>query len=399
MPRIDFLISNDRHHAAMMHPVIEELITQADYHCRVISLCEFRGLDSPPSDDWPAGVESIRIMSAKFRSSPSAGQSIGQGRSHWIRSVIRWLSWQVLLARPIRGWLEQLPDCVVLANDAAFPYGHIVDQLKVKQVPFVLMQEGIRFPLPAAASSREVYGRGGATLIAAWGESSAEYFRGVGAPEASICLTGNPRYDSILSKDWQPEANRLQAEWQIGDRNLLFLSNPIDDQGFCTTREKLALVRSFVAGSAALFAVADFRLIMKLHGREAVEDYRAAIADLPYHDRIIVTNAAPLFPLFKLARAAVVLASTVGLEALLFDLPLGVMAIPGVGFVYDYVSSGAAVGLQLDETLAAQVLALMTNRSAYTEKSESYLKRSLALRGGAARQIALLVSQLVKDKT
>jgi hypothetical protein len=399
MSRIDFLISNDRHHATMMRPVIEELIAQHDYHCRVISLCEFRGIDSPAPDYWPAGVDSIRIMQSKFRSSPSAGQSIGQGRSHWIRDLIRWASWHVLLGAPIRKWLEQSPDCVILANDAAFPYGNIVNMLQAKQIPFILMQEGIRFPLPKAASNREIYGRGGAAALAVWGESSAEYFREVGVPEARIHLTGNPRYDSILSTDWQSAAERLRAEWQINDQNLLFLSNPIDDQGFCTTAEKLDLIRKFVLGSAPLFTHDNFRLIMKLHGREAVEGFSAVVADLPYREQIIITNSAPLYPLFKLARAAVVLASTVGLEALLFGLPLGVLNIPGAGFVYDYVSDGAALGLQVDDSLALQVQTLMTERPVKTARLEAYLKRNLTIQVGSARRIAQMIDQLLANNS
>ncbi|NIY17466.1 MAG: hypothetical protein GWM98_22600, partial [Nitrospinaceae bacterium] len=61
--------------------------------------------------------------------------------------------------------------------------------------------------------------------------------------------------------------------------------------------------------------------------------------------RITVIGRGPLYPLFVLSKAAIVLASTVGLEALMMDVSLGVLEIPGSGFVYDYVEQGAAMGL------------------------------------------------------
>ena len=395
MPRVDFLISNDGHHAAMLQPVVHALATRPDYHCRIISLCEFRGIRSPAERFQMQRVALARLLPFRFRSS-SAGRQTSRAESRRTREFVRWLSWRLLLNQPLQACLATKPDLVVLPNDAAFPYDRIARVLHARSIPFVLVQEGIRFPLPAA-DSQEIYGRGGAAAIAAWGETSAAYFRQQGVPEDKIHLTGNPRFDAISTTDWQAEANRLAARWNWGPKNLLLLSNPIDDQGFCTTQEKLDLIRRFVTEIAPLFDDPGFHLIVKLHGRESVRDFEALVNGLPVANRVTVLSAAPLYPLFMLSQAAIVLASTVGLEALFFGLPLGVLEIPGTGFVYDYVSGGAAHGLTWNASMADQVRGLLQSRPQARPSAAAYVARNLATREGATGRVVKLITRLAEN--
>lgn len=393
MPSIDFVISNPGHHVAIMQPVITQLKQQGDYQCRVISLCSFRGFPSP-SGCFPLADDFISIPDRQIRPSPTAGKQ-GGWASHRLRAAAREVSWWLMLQRPLHRTLNTHPDLVVLPNDAAFPYDHIVKMLHGRDIPFLLMQEGIRFPLPAG-KEQDAYGSGGAAAIAAWGESSAAYFRAQGAPSETIHCTGSPRFDPIFQTDWQPQAKQLKAEYGFGQTNLLFLSNPIDDQGFCTTAEKMALVQRFLTEIAPLFADPGFHLIIKLHARESVADFQTTVAATPYRDQITVLGQAPLYPLFTLAQAAVILASTVGLEALLFGLPLAVLEIPGVGFVHDYVSTGAALGLGWQRPLAPQVQALLSGQGVDTAVSTPYLQKNLATRTDAVKQVARVIKTLTR---
>lgn len=397
MPQIDFLISNNSHHAAMFLPVVEALAARPSYRCRIISLCEFRGLRSPVERFQIDGVTFEKVLPFKLRPSPSVGRQMGNADSQGARQLARKMSWHLLLGPRVRAGLKAAPDLAVLPNDAAFPYNHICDLLRVRQIPFLLVQEGIRFPLPGIANE-EPYGSGGAAAIAAWGETSAEYFRHVGVRDERIHLTGNPRFDVILGTDWYSEAERIKAQWKIGTNALLFLSNPIDDQGFCTTQEKLELIRRFIVGLMPLFNDPAFHLILKLHGRESVKDVQALVAGLRLADRVTVLGVGPPYPLFVLSRAAVVMTSTAGLEALLFGLPLGVLEIPRVGFVFDYVSSGVAMGLTWDAPLADQVKALLEFRQRRQQVVEAYVVRNLATRNGATDRIVKLIMGLVERK-
>ncbi len=391
MTWIDFVISNPGHHVAMMQPVITQLKRRGDYQCRVISLCPFRGFPSPV-DQFPMADAFVSVPDRQLRGSPSSGKQGGK-HSDWLREMVREVSWRTMLQRPLRHTFQSHPGLVVLPNDAAFPYNHIVKMLHGLDIPFLLMQEGIRFPLPTD-KEQDAYGSGGAVAIAAWGESSAAYFRAQSAPPETIHCTGSPRFDHISATDWQSQAGQLKAEYGFGQTNLLFLSNPIDDQGFCITAEKMALVQSFLAEITPLFADPEFHLIIKLHARESLADFQAIVAASSYPHRITVLGQAPLYPLFTVAQAAIVLASTVGLEALLFSLPLAVLEIPGAGFVHDYVSAGAALGLDWQRPLGPQVQMLLCGQGVDTAVTTAYLQKNLAVYCDATSQVILLITQL-----
>ncbi|HUM67757.1 MAG TPA: hypothetical protein PLK31_02785, partial [Chloroflexota bacterium] len=358
---------------------------------RVISLCPFRGFPSPAAQFSMADAF-VSIPDRQLRSSPSSGKQSGKGSAR-LRGVAREASWRLVLQRPLRHTFQSHPDLVVLPNDAAFPYDHIVKMLHGRDIPFLLMQEGIRFPLPTA-KEHDAYGSGSAAAIAAWGESSAAYFRAQGAPPQTIHCTGSPRFDLIGNTDWQTQAEQLKARYGFGRTNLLFLSNPIDDQGFCTSAEKMALVRRFLAEIAPLFADPGFHLIIKLHGREPVNEFQTAVAAFPFSQQITLLRQAPLYPLFTLAQAAIVLASTVGLEALLFNLPLAVLEIPGYGFAHDYVDCGVASGLSWQRPLPPQVQDLIHGQGMDTAVTSTYLQKNLAARCDAAGQVAALITKL-----
>jgi hypothetical protein len=337
-------------------------------------------------------VSFIEVLPFKFRKS-SVGRQTGSASSIWLRWIARKISWHLLLKRRLQACFQTTPDLVVLANDAAFPYNHICQLFHWRRIPFLLVQEGIRFSIPATLDT-ETYGQGGATAIAAWGETSRAYFRNQGVPDCKIHLTGTPRFDAIPKTDWQAEADLIKARWKLGEKTLLFLSNPIDDQGFCTTREKLELVQRFIMGIASLFEDPDFHLLIKLHTRESAEAFQALITDLPFAERIKIFRAEPLYPLFERSRAAIVLASTAGLEALLFGLPLGVLEIPRIRFVHDYVSSGAAQGLTWDVPLAEQVRTLLEVRPGGRESAAAYVADNLATRHNATARVVKLIADL-----
>jgi hypothetical protein len=101
---------------------------------------------------------------------------------------------------------------------------------------------------------------------------------------------------------------------------------------------------------------------------------------------------APLFAVLAMGRAAVVLASTVGLEALAFGLPLGVLALPGHGHVFEYVARGAALGL-VPGALGEGVARLCAT-AAPPPEAAPFLERHLAHRGQAAAHIADQITAL-----
>jgi hypothetical protein len=285
---------------------------------------------------------------------------------------------------------------VILFNDAAYPYNRICKFLRKKRIPFLLIQEGIRFEAAENAVEGALkQGKGGATAIAAFGESSAEFFRKQGAPWQSIHLTGNPRFDELSSLDFQSKVRQMRRELNLGTRNLLFLSNPIEFHGYCSTESKLRLVRDFVLGIDPLFADEGFRLVFKLHGQENPGDFLAAASPSPHSSQIVMASDRDLYTLLSLSDAAVIFGTTAGLEALLLGVPLGVIEIPGVGFLHDYVREGAAIPLRWSMPMSEQVAQLLDLKGRYQPSVDRYLDRALASRSDATERILELVNSLL----
>ena len=374
---IGFVLSNPRHHAEMMVPVVREL-TRRGVPCRIVSLAELRGFTTPD-----LGVDVVRAIPGQVRKSPSAGASGPAGPGTPLRRVAQTVVWRAALGPRLR-WLLHGARAVVVPNDGAFPYRELVSQLRGRDVPFVLMQEGIRFPLPHE-TGEDAYGRGGAAAICAWGEASAAHFRGIGATPDTVHVTGNPRFDSLDPAPWRERGQALLARLGLDRAPLLFLSNPIDDQGFCTTEDKLALFERFLDEARPALEASGRAVVVKLHPREDVAAFRAAAQRSSARDRTHVLGDEPLFSVLGAGHAAVVVASTVGLEALLFGLPLAVLQVPGHGFVFDYVSGGAAAGLA-PGAIGAGVADLLARGPA--ERNTSYLMRHLAHVGTAAQRVA-----------
>lgn len=381
MTSVSFVYSNPRHHLEMMMPVAREL-GRRGFACRMVSLAELRGFATPAAD----GIDVVRAIPAQIRKSPSVGASLGAsgGAGSVVRRAAQVVVWRGALGPRLR-WLLRDADAVVVPNDAAFPYGELAHALRARGVPFALLQEGIRFPLPSERAAGRAYGTGGAAAVCAWGEASADHFRHVGVPPASLRVTGNPRFDAIDPATFAALARELLARFGLDERRrpLLYLSNPIDDQGFCSHDDKLALFERFLRDTAPALRERGRAVLVKLHPREDVAAFRAIAARAPIAVHVI--DDAPLFAVLAAGAAAVVLASTVGLEALVFGLPLGVLAIPGHGHVFDYVARGAAVGLD-DRDLAGGVAGLLdgTPPAAVAD----YLERQLARRGRAAAAVA-----------
>lgn len=385
--RIDFLISNPNHHLQMILPIIRHLQAEGKA-VRVLSLCEFRRMSTP--------AETLRSMSVAYHVlpgfkatglKPSSGQrSLGQANS-WRRRTIHTLVWRWYL-RPAwrKVFKDQQTQAVFLLNDFAYPNAQLVHELHQLSIPFYLLQEGIRFPLPNESGSHG-FGTMGARQIIAWGEKSAAYFRGLRLhPNTEVLALGCPRFDTVLQADRQSDVRQIEEAYAPAAYTLGFFSNPIDDQGFCSTAQKLQLVQQFLRRSLPLVRSLNGRIWIKLHPRENEDDFQALIASFQAGNHIQLVRG-NIFTILSMVDSAVVLASTVGLEALLFSRPLGVLGIYEHGFVFDYVSEGAAVGLDVEHADFDEKLNQLLVQKRLSMAAEKYLARSLANIGSAASKI------------
>lgn len=385
---LTFVITNDKHHHEMMLPLAQQLAARHRIHC--VSFCEFRGLDTPLAPWQAIGATISRVPPRNIRPKPGTadalvafGESAGASRSR-----LHALIWRGLLRHFAK---LQSPDLVVVPNDAAYPSSYLCADLKRRRIPFVLVQEGIRFPWGTPV--KVAYGSGGANAIACWGEGAVDFFTGQGVPTDTLHATGNPRYDAIVQNDWAQESSQLKRSGVLPKRYLLFVSNPIDDQGFCSRAEKLAAFAEFCNRTLPIARAVGLTLAVKLHGRESEQEFMSVLKPGDTDVRFLREGA--IHAVLRGAEAVVVWASTAGLEAILHDRPLGVLEVPRRGFIFDYVERGAALGLTLGPALPEQLRQLLQCARERREKAKRYLDWHLACRGYSAVRIAELIESML----
>jgi hypothetical protein len=394
MTGVDFVITNPRHHLAMFGPVISRLAAVHGLPVRVVSLCELRGYRTPVEEIARLGATCLPVAQVRLGKESHPLQRVREQAGGRLRAALQSLVWSTLVRWESVAAAGK-PDLAVLPNDSAFPYNRIVTRLRAWGVPFILLQEGIRFELPAAHEGAR-YGQGGADVVGAWGPSSVRYFLDVGVPSGRVRAIGNPRLDAILATDWEAPAAVIRRALRLGNRVLLYLSNPIDAQGFCSTEDKHRLLGSFLSAAAGWLERTDTQTVVKIHPAESLPAYREVAAASACAGRTTVVRDADLYPLLKLARGAVGLGTTAGLEALVFGVPLGMLEVPQAGFLYDFVRQGAAVPLRADATLSARLTDLVDGAGSRSQARQAYLADQIVNLGTSAQAAAdLVVAQLI----
>lgn len=397
MKRVDFYISNSNHHWQMMKPVMLELQNRSAIAVRLVSLCELRRMDTPEEELTSLKIPFIRLASLKFKgTTTSTGKKhIGGNRSP-IRNFLRWLVWLIKVRPRLRAANADRPDYVVVPNDVAFPFDRICKWFNRNSIPFFLFQEGIRFPLPNEGAFN--YGKNGAKYILAWGKDSEQYFKSLALPKTKIVCAGNPRFDELASRDYTVNLASLRSEIRLGKYNLLYVSNPVDDQGFCSHEEKLGYFRSFLAGVKGLMNEHDLRVLVRLHPREDMNAFKAVVEGSFFEDKVFFVNRDPLFACLKVVDLCVILASTVGVESSLVNTPVAVIKLGKHGYAFNYVSSGCAIGLDLEKPIHDQIWSAITaDNQRLRQKCEKYIEGVLANRNTSARFIANYIAQTLQD--
>jgi hypothetical protein len=267
------------------------------------------------------------------------------------------------------------PSLVVVLNDRNFPPNDYLQAARRLRIPSLLLQESLRkdlFQRPPWRKligrwSRKIrtgieeglrhYGQGGCDAVAAWGETSREYFRRVGVPDCTIAITGNPRFDQLAQADFSAEASKIRTELGFApdDFALTFLSSPIERMLIVSKEEKrdaflrlLAWMRTLRAEPAGR----NLRLVVKLHRAEDPALFRGMISAGGGADFTLVAEQ-PLYPLLWASQAALMFSTTAGLEAALLKVPVGILGLSKPLDDWDFVSRGVATNVRSPEGLAA----------------------------------------------
>ena len=368
----------------MMEPVATEL-RRRGVAVSMISLAELRGLTTPPRTP---PIQRVIPLEVRRRSGHS---SKGVELQDWQRgSLAKQVAWVALVPRI--WWLLRGARVVVIPNDAVFPYVELLGLLRRLGLRCVLMQEGIRFPFPSGHQG-PAYGTGGCDKVCVWGEGSREYFARTGTPDDRIVVTGAPRMDSLTPSEWIERGAELRASLGLAKPPIAFLSNPIEIQGYGDKSVRIQCFERFVQAALPVLAERDQALIVKTHAYEDPNDYVAIVRGTAASQRTHILGPMPIFTVLAAAAAGIVMASTVGLEALLFGVPIGVLEIPGHPFAFEYVQHGAAVPLSTGE-LGAR-LAQLLDQPENIERRDAFIERHLHDRGSASRNVATVIERLL----
>ncbi len=389
MKVIHFYISNPNHHWQMVKPIMIQLKLQ-NIRVVLISLCEFRRMQTPAEQLNDLDIPFVSLASLKFKgTSTSTGKKFIGGNQAFLRNLIRTIIWHLKIKKELIHVNKQRPDWVVVPNDIAYPFSKICKWFVKKKIPFLLLQEGIRFPLPNEEGGKP-YGTNGAKEILTWGDASTKYFVNLGV-KAKVVTAGNPRFDSIFNEKMIFEKKNIP----VVKYNILYVSNPVDDQGFCSHEEKIRLFTKFVHSMKEMMDQHDIHLFVRLHPREDLVSFQKA-ADTIATARVIWAQEYSLFEYLQKMDLSIVLASTVGLESMMVHVPVGVIKLPRHGFVFDYVQSGSALGIDVDSDFTQLIWRAITiDQLKLKEKSLLYVKTQLANRGESVPYITNHILNLV----
>ncbi|MDQ3363870.1 MAG: hypothetical protein M3680_00355 [Myxococcota bacterium] len=389
MTDVTFVFTNPRHHLEMMSPVADELARRG-VDVGLVSLAELRGHDTPRTD---ARIRRALPINLRRRTGEPATAGTASGpRPSSFGALAKRVAWSVL--RPRLRQLIRTSRVVIVPNDAVFPYIELVAQAHRWGARTVLMQEGIRFPLPTAYAG-PTYGGAVNAAVCAWGEGSKTYFVASKIRTSLVAVTGAPRLDELDPGTWAVRGAELLAHHGLSSAPLAFLSNPIEIQGYGTKELKLELFRRFLEEAAPQLRARGCSVIVKNHLHEDPHDYeRVAAASSVAGLVTVVGHATPIFAVLAVARAAVVLTSTVGLEALTFGVPLAVLEIPGHDFAFDYVQRDAAIALRGGQ-IAAGVAELLEASPARRDASQAFVAHHLHDRGRARFHVADVIERVL----
>lgn len=389
MPRrIVFFISNARHHWQTVQRV-SEVADSRGHDCRIVSLCELRGEQSPSSVSSRIPVE---VISEQI-STQSRAVVARTSTTSFARRLLRAGNWHVRLAPRFERMLrERQPDFVVLPNDLAYPFDRLVDMLARLEIRWALYQEGILFRLPP--SNLRPYGAGGADAIAAWGQAAADYFIGdAGAPTSTVHPVGSPRHDLFSRSQFEEEAAALRAEVPDGHKLVVFFGTTVDKPGgHCSTAEKLESIEQFARSLAPLADTEPFKLWVKPHAGEKASDYVELFQRSPISEHAEVRPRMPTFPAVVASDAVIMNGSSIGLEALLLGARVGAIPVPRTGYPFDYGTSGVHVPIPAKD--GGDAIRELLSSSGDDDMLEAYLEKHFANRPRAAEKMAEMLEEM-----
>lgn len=226
--------------------------------------------------------------------------------------------------------------------------------------------------------------------VAVMGEFAEEVFRTLGFRASQIVVTGQPRFDGLVSPQ---DAGKVHQDLATDPgARLIVAATPV----FKSARER----REFVA--ALMKACRDLEnavLVFKIHPREDLNPYMAQLRPFPGESRVLGD-----YPIPVLLRACSVLVShysTLTLEALIAGKPAVVLTSEDEPPYYPFGKEGAALEVSNATELRAALRRLLNDpglRDTMRERSREFVHRHAHKCDGLAyRRVADLIGAMASS--
>ena len=373
--KIGILITNPNHHVELTLPIAFEL-KKLGHEVKYISLCELRRMITPKAifNNHDLAFSALKPLNQSIK--PESGKKALGSSNSLKRKLLQNVYW-LLKLKPFIIESTTGIDRVLLLNDSAFPGRFIAKLLKSKKIVFDLLQEGIRFPLPNENGDIK-YGASGIRNLFSWGDIPKNYFKNIAHKKTNIISVGSPRYKGVREE--------FALKDSIIQNTIGIFTNPIDDQGFCTTSKKFELFENLINSIKDEVNKRNIVIILKTHPRESAAEYEKYLKGKIEN---YILSDEKIFQVIPKVNGGIIMATTVGLELLLFQKNVAQISIPNHGFVFDYVENKVAQPIYLNsEDNSRLIIDYLVSNNFFSEEIKKYLKGHLGEYDTCALQIA-----------
>ncbi len=208
-----------------------------------------------------------------------------------------------------------------------------------------LPKEILRFTFPVGKSHRYVKG----TSMAVPNQALKDAFTQAGYPPESVFVTGQPRLDRLINRKFSKD--RLRSDLGIArDKEIAVLATqPL--KIFLSDGDRKKLTSAVVN---AMDSFPEEQLVIKLHPEEHISEYKQVLREIN-RDNVILCQTIDVYELLNASNLVMTIASTVALEAMLFNKPVLCIDFTGRVPIHLFTEDGAAIAVHQEADLVPAI--------------------------------------------
>ncbi len=237
---------------------------------------------------------------------------------------------------------------------------------------------------------------------AVWGNASSKWHLGRGKTETSQIITGNHRFDQIIcSFRKKLDKDKICKKLNLNANELIIL---VAIQRFAgiTSKHTIESEELFIRGTLRSLKKFPYgQIVVKLHPSYPKRYYQMVSIISNEEDLRVMIIKDHLWDLLAVADVVITYASTVGLEAMLFDKPLIIINLENQEDMSGYVSNNAAIGVYREDDLVPAINEVLFSEN--IRKKLEYGRKKFIYEyaylqdGNAHKRIANLIMQMIEE--